>query len=234
MTHEPLRRAVWKANMGLVDAGLVVLTWGNASGADREAGVMAIKPSGVDYAVLQPEHIVIVSLETGAVLEGGGRPSSDTPTHLALYRAFEELGGIVHTHSSCATAFAQAGRGIPCLGTTHADAFCGEVPATRMMSGTEVRGEYERNTGELIVETFREKGLAPLDVPAVLVAGHGPFTWGATPGKALENAVTLEAVARMAIDTLALNPSVTALPRHLLDRHFKRKHGPNAYYGQKD
>jgi L-ribulose-5-phosphate 4-epimerase len=182
MTHESLRRDVWKANMGLVDAGLVVLTWGNASGVDREAGVMAIKPSGVDYGALRPEHIVIVSLETGEVVDGGGRPSSDTATHLALYRAFDGLGGVVHTHSSCATAFAQAGRGIPCLGTTHADAFYGEVPVTRMMSGTEVRGEYEKNTGDLIVETFREKNLDPLDVPAVLVAGHGPFTWGASPG----------------------------------------------------
>jgi len=232
MAYEQLKEDVWRVNMGLVEAGLIVLTWGNASGVDRAAGVMAIKPSGVEYEALRAEHIVVVSLETGAVVEGAGRPSSDTPTHLCLYRSFPTIGGVIHTHSPSATSFAQALREIPCLGTTHADQFYGPVPLTRMMRDEEIRFNYELNTGRLIVECFEEKGLDPAQIPAVLVAGHGPFVWGATPAKALENAVVLEAVAEMAWRAVQLNPAVEPIPRALLDKHFLRKHGPGAYYGQ--
>ena len=232
MAYEQLKQDVWRANMGLVEAGLVVLTWGNASGVDRAAGVMAIKPSGVEYEALRPEHIVVVSLETGAVVEGAGRPSSDTPTHLCLYRSFPDIGGVIHTHSPIATSFAQALREIPCLGTTHADQFYGAVPLTRMMREEEIRFSYELNTGRLIVECFEEKDLDPEQMPAVLVAGHGPFVWGSSPAKTLENAVVLEAVAEMAWRAYQLNSAVEPIPRALLDKHFLRKHGPGAYYGQ--
>ncbi len=232
MKHEALRKAVWKANLDIVDAGLVVLTWGNASGVDREAGVMAIKPSGVAYDRLRPEDVVLVSLTDGTPLEVGLHPSSDTPTHLHLYREFETIGGIVHTHSSCAVAWAQAERALPCLGTTHADHFYGAVPVTRRMRQAEIREAYERNTGAVIVECFREGDIDPLQVPAVLVAGHGPFTWGSNPAAAVGNAIALEAVARMASDTIRLNPDAKPIGQALLDRHFLRKHGPGAYYGQ--
>jgi L-ribulose-5-phosphate 4-epimerase len=232
MAYEQLKEDVWRANMGLVQAGLIVLTWGNASGVDRAAGVMAIKPSGVDYETLRPEQMVIVSLETGAVVEGDGRPSSDTPTHLCLYRSFPAIGGVIHTHSPIATSFAQALREIPCLGTTHADQFYGPVPLTRMMRDEEIRFNYELNTGRVIVECFEEKGLDPAQIAAALVAGHGPFVWGPSPAKALENAVVLEAVAEMAWRAVQLNPAVEPIPRALLDKHFLRKHGPGAYYGQ--
>lgn len=228
-----LREAVWQANLDLVKAGLVVLTWGNASGVDRAAGVMAIKPSGVDYAVLSPDDIVLLDLETGQPREATTlRPSSDTPTHLRLYRAFPEIGGVVHTHSECATSWAQAQREIPCLGTTHADQFYGSVPLTRPLSNAEIEGDYEVNTGEVIVERFHEAGLNPEYVPGVLVASHGPFTWGKTAAKAVENAIVLEQVARMALQTFTVNPQIGPVPQKLLDKHFLRKHGAGAYYGQ--
>lgn len=233
MAFESLKEAVWKANLDVVAAGLVELTWGNASGADRAAGVMAIKPSGVAYAALRPEDIVVLSLETGAVVEGSLRPSSDTPTHLYLYRAFEAAGGIVHTHSHHAVSWAQAERDLPCLGTTHADHFYGTIPVTRRMTEEEVRTAYEHNTGVVIAECFRERGIDPAEVPGVLVAGHGPFAWGATVGAAVENAIVLESVARMALQTYLINPGARPIDRVLLDKHFLRKHGAGAYYGQR-
>jgi L-ribulose-5-phosphate 4-epimerase len=233
MAYEALRQAVWKANLDIVEAGLVVLTWGNASGADRDAGVMAIKPSGVAYDAMRPEDMVVLSLESGEVVDGSLRPSSDTPTHLHLYREFPVVGGIVHTHSSHAVSFAQAERELPCLGTTHADHFHGCIPVTRRMREAEVRDAYEHNTGVVIVERFREEGLDPAHVPGVLVAGHGPFAWGETPTKAVENAIVLESVARMALHTRILNPDAQPIDQALLDRHFLRKHGAGAYYGQK-
>lgn len=232
MPYETLRSAVFHANLEIVRAGLVELTWGNVSGVDRDAGVMAIKPSGVSYEALRPEDLVVLSLESGEVLEGGLRPSSDTPTHLHLYRRFPGVGGVVHTHSGHAVSFAQAEREIPCLGTTHADHFYGAVPVTRRLRPEEIQGAYEHNTGEVIVERFRVGGIDPLQIPGVLVAGHGPFAWGATVRKAVENAVVLESVARMALQTFALNPSAAAIAPELLDRHFLRKHGAAAYYGQ--
>ena len=193
---------------------------------------MAIKPSGVPYGELRPESMVVVDLETGVVADSGSRPSSDTPTHLVLYRSFESVGGIVHTHSTGATAWAQAGRAIPCLGTTHADHFRGAVPVTRALAGDELGEDYERRTGDVIVETFEELGLDPLDVPAVLVASHGPFAWGADVEHAVENAIALEAVAETALRTTLLEPGAEPIAGDLLDRHFLRKHGPRAYYGQ--
>jgi L-ribulose-5-phosphate 4-epimerase len=232
MEHVELRNRVFEVNRGLVEAGLVVLSFGNASGIDRGAGVVAIKPSGVDYATLRPDDIVVVSLEDGRVVEGTGRPSSDTPTHLVLYRSFPDAGGVVHTHSVHAAAWAQARREIPCLGTTHADHFHGPVPVTRWLDDEEIRTDYEAHTGRVIVERFAEAGIDPSDVPACLDASHGPFTWGATPEEALVNAIALEQAAQMAIHTLAIEPGTGAIPRALLDKHFRRKHGPTAYYGQ--
>lgn len=233
MSYEQLRESVYRANMALVEAGLVVLTWGNASGADRAAGVMAIKPSGVAYDKLRPADIVVLSLTTGHVIDGAGRPSSDTPSHLHLYRSFESINGVVHTHSTCATAFAQAMHDLPCLGTTHADSFFGAVPVTRPLTAAEIASDYELNTGRVIVECFKERRLDPAQVPAVLVASHAPFTWGATPEKAVENAIVLESAAQMALHTYALTPATAPVPQALLDKHFLRKHGPSAYYGQK-
>ena len=227
-----LRETVWRANLALVRSGLVTLSFGNASGVDREAGVMVIKPSGVPYDVLQPEQLVVVSLESGDVVEGDLRPSSDTPTHLRLYRAYPEIGGVVHTHSTCATSWAQAGRSIPALGTTHADHFHGAVPVTRQMTDSEVAGEYEAETGSVIVETLERLELSAGEMPAVLVASHGPFTWGRDAQEAADNATALEAVATMAIRTLVLDPQVQPMAQYLLERHFRRKHGPGAYYGQ--
>jgi L-ribulose-5-phosphate 4-epimerase len=227
-----LRQQVWLANQALVRSGLVTLSFGNASGVDRAAGVLLIKPSGVPYDRLLPEHLVAVSLVDGRVVEGDLRPSSDTPTHLLLYQRFSDIGGVVHTHSTAATAWAQAGRAIPPLGTTHADHFHGPVPVTRQMSGTEVAGEYERETGAVIIETLDRLGLSAAEMPAALVASHGPFTWGRDAQDAADNATALEAVAAMAIQTLLLNPFVDAIAGHLAERHFRRKHGPNAYYGQ--
>jgi L-ribulose-5-phosphate 4-epimerase len=227
-----LREDVWRANLEVVEAGLVILTWGNVSGADRAAGVMAIKPSGVAYAELRPEQMVVVSLDSGTVIDGSLRPSSDTPTHLSLYRAFPGVGGVAHTHSHHAVAWAQAGRDLPCLGTTHADHFHGAVPVTRRLRAEEVEEEYEANTGAVIVESLQERGIDPAAVPAVLVAGHGPFTWGDSPRKAVENAVALESAARMAMYTLALHPDTSPLERALQERHYLRKHGSDSYYGQ--
>jgi L-ribulose-5-phosphate 4-epimerase len=227
-----LKAEVCRVNKALVETGLVLLTWGNVSGVDRKAGVMAIKPSGVDYNRLTPDDMVVVSLADGKVLEGRGRPSSDTPTHLHLYRAFPNIGGIVHTHSPHATAWAQAGRELPCYGTTHADHFGGTVPLARHLTQAEIDGGYEANTGVVVEECFRERKLSPDDVPGVLLHGHAPFTWGRTPQKALDNSVALEACARMAFEMLALNPDAQPLPDRILNRHFERKHGPGAYYGQ--
>jgi L-ribulose-5-phosphate 4-epimerase len=226
-----LRRQVCDVNLRLVADGLVILTWGNASAIDRDRGLVVIKPSGVPYGEMRPEHMVVVSLDTGLPVEGALRPSSDTPTHLVLYRAFAGIGGIVHTHSLHATAWAQAGRSLPALGTTHADYFHGAIPCTRPMTDQEIGGDYEVNTGRVIVERFA--GLDPLAMPAVLVASHAPFTWGPTVGKAAENAVVLEYTARLAAETLALQPDAPGMPPALLDKHFLRKHGPGAYYGQR-
>jgi L-ribulose-5-phosphate 4-epimerase len=232
MPYEELKNRVHRANLALVEAGLVVLTWGNASGADRQAGVMAIKPSGVAYDKLRPDDVVVLSIETGQVVEGAARPSSDTPTHLHLYREFASVGGIAHTHSTYGTSFAQALREIPCLGTTHADNFYGAIPVTRALTPDEIGRDYELNTGKVIVECFRDGGIDPGNVPGVLVAGHAPFTWGPTPEKAVENAIVLEFSARMALNALLLNPRLSPIPQALLDKHFLRKHGAEAYYGQ--
>jgi L-ribulose-5-phosphate 4-epimerase len=228
-----LREAVWRANQSIVRAGLVSLSWGNASGVDRAAGIVLIKPSGVPYDELLPEHLVAVALDDGQVSGGTLRPSSDTPTHLALYRRYPDIGGVVHTHSTAAVAWAQAGLSIPPLGTTHADHFLGPVPVTRPMTEAEVAGDYEAATGALIVETLERLGLDQSDMPATLVAAHGPFTWGSDATAAADNAIALETVARMASQTYALNPAVESIPRYLLERHFRRKHGPGAYYGQR-
>ncbi len=230
--HDELRERTLAANREIVRAGLVELTFGNASAVDRDAGVLAIKPSGVGYEELSLESIVVVDLETAAVVEGTHRPSSDTPTHLVLYRAFEHVGGVVHTHSPFATAWAQACRELPCLGTTHADHFRGPVPVTRTLTAEEVRGEYEARTGDAIVEAIEQAGLGPLDMPAALVASHGPFVWGADAEHAVENAVALEVVAASALRTQLLRPGVGQVDDELLRRHFLRKHGAGAYYGQ--
>jgi L-ribulose-5-phosphate 4-epimerase len=230
--HAELRQRVLEANLALGRAGLVVLTFGNASGVDRGAGVVAIKPSGVSYDGLGAADIAVVDLETGVVVDGETRPSSDTPTHLALYRAWPDVGGVVHTHSSFATAWAQARREIPCYGTTHADHFDGAVPVTRELTADEVEGEYECATGEVILETFARLELDPLDRPAVLVASHGPFAWGASVEAAVENAIALEEVAASALRTIRLREDVQPIDDALRRRHFRRKHGPAAYYGQ--
>jgi L-ribulose-5-phosphate 4-epimerase len=227
-----LREQVWRANQALVPAGLVTLTFGNASGVDRRAGIFLIKPSGVPYERLRPQDLVAVSLADGSVVEGELRPSSDTPTHLVLYQRFASIGGVVHTHSSEAASWAQAGRVIPAFGTTHADHFHGAVPVTRPLSREEVEGDYERETGEVIVATFKQLGLEPLEMPAVLVAGHGPFTWGRDAEDAVANAAVLETVAGMARHTLELDPNARPIPSYVAEKHHRRKHGPNAYYGQ--
>ena len=228
---EELKQQVCEANLELVKEGLVIQTWGNVSGIDRAKGVIVIKPSGVTYATMKPQHMVVVSLATGQVVDGYLKPSSDTPTHLVLYRAFANVGGIVHTHSLHATAWAQARRPIPPYGTTQAYYWYGEVPCTRPLTTREIKSDYEVNTGRVIVETFKKRD--PLQHPAVLVASHGPFAWGASVGDAVHNAVILEFIARLADETLRLNPRTKAMPSVLLDKHFLRKHGPKAYYGQK-
>jgi L-ribulose-5-phosphate 4-epimerase len=225
-----LKEAVYKANLDLVKSGLVILTFGNVSGIDRRRGIVAIKPSGVAYDALKADDIVLVDLE-GNLVEGWLNPSSDTPTHVELYKAFPEVGGVAHAHSVYATMFAQARREIPCFGTTHADHFHGPVPLTRLLREAEIAADYERNTGKVVAERFR--GIEPLELPAVLVAGHGPFTWGRTPVEAVETALVLEQVARMAYGSEILEPRLAPLDRAVQEKHFRRKHGPDAYYGQK-
>jgi len=226
-----LKKAVVEANQELVRRGLVKGTWGNVSGIDRGHGLVVIKPSGLAYDVMQPDDMAVVSLADGQVVEGRHRPSSDTPTHLELYRSFGAIGGIVHTHSLYATAWAQAKRDIPALGTTHADHFHGPVRCTRLLRPTEIKGEYEHTTGRVIVECVGRRD--PLDSAAVLVASHGPFAWGATPREAVENADVLEQIARMASETLRIAPRARSMQPLLLDKHFLRKHGAGAYYGQR-
>jgi L-ribulose-5-phosphate 4-epimerase len=230
MTLAALREAVWRANLELGSSGLIHGTFGNVSGADRDANVFAIKPSGVPYDELTADHMVVVSIETGSVLAGELRPSSDTPTHLELYRAFR-CGGIAHTHSECATALAQARLPVRCMGTTHADYFRGDVPVTREMTRAEVEADYERNTGTVIVEAF-SGGLSPEDVGAVLVANHGPFTWGHDAHQAVERSGILELLARMECTVRAMAPEARPPAAYLIDKHFLRKHGRDAYYGQ--
>jgi L-ribulose-5-phosphate 4-epimerase len=225
-----LRKAVAEANISLQKLGLVTLTWGNVSGIDRKRGIVAIKPSGVPYASLTSADIVLVDLE-GKLVEGRLKPSSDTPAHLELYRSFPGIGGVTHTHSTFATVFAQAQREIPCLGTTHADNFFGTIPVTRMLTEREVAGDYELNTGKVIVQRFR--ALDPGAIPAVLVAGHAPFCWGRNAADSVANSLVLERVAEMALSVFRINPEAPPLPQYVLEKHYKRKHGPNATYGQK-
>lgn len=228
---EALKQSVYEANLLLPKHGLVTFTWGNVSGVDREQGLMVIKPSGVEYDTMRAEDMVVVDLKTGKKVEGDLNPSSDTDTHVVLYNAFPEIGGIVHTHSRWATTFAQAGRGIPALGTTHGDYFYGEIPCTRKMTPAEIGGRYEWETGNVIVETFQDKSAK--DIPAVLVHSHGPFCWGTDPKNAVHNAVVLEEVAFMGWHALQMNPDLPPMQQELLDKHYLRKHGANAYYGQK-
>ena len=227
---DELKEKVFRANLDLVRHGLVIFTWGNVSGIDRERGLVVIKPSGVDYDAMKASDMVVVDLATGEVVEGDLRPSSDTPTHLAIYRAWPEAGGVVHTHSTYATAWAQAGLDIPNIGTTHADYFHRDIPCTPDMTREEVQGDYELETGHVIVRRF--DGMNPMHTPGVLVKNHGPFTWGTTPHDAVHNAVVLEQVAKMAYIAETLNPSLTMNPL-LVEKHYLRKHGPNAYYGQR-
>lgn len=226
---EELKEKVFKANLDLVKHGLVIFTWGNVSAIDREKGRVVIKPSGVSYEEMKADDMVVLDLD-GNIMEGKLKPSSDTPTHLVLYRAFPEIGGIVHTHSTYATSWAQAGVGIPNIGTTHADYFSSAIPCTRSMTQQEVEGEYEKETGNVIVERF--ENLNPVHIPGVLVANHGPFSWGKNADEAVYNAVVMEQVAKMATISYNINPELTMNP-HLITKHFQRKHGPNAYYGQK-
>ena len=226
---ENLKKEVFEANLELPKRGLVVYTWGNVSGIDREKGLVVIKPSGVEYDELKVEDMVVVDLE-GNIVEGNYKPSSDTATHLVLYKAFPEIGGIVHTHSLMATSFAQAGRAVSALGTTHADYFYGAIPCTRGMTPEEIGGAYEEETGNVIVETFKDR--SPMDIPAVLVKEHGPFTWGKDAKDAVYHSVVLEEVSKMAFNTVLLNPKESMMQQELLDKHYLRKHGKNAYYGQ--
>lgn len=229
---EKLKEQVCAANLDLVAKGVVLYTWGNVSGIDREKGLVVIKPSGVDYDNMKPEDMVVVDLETGKVVEGYYKPSSDTPTHLELYRQFPTIGGVTHTHSTNAVAFAQAGMAIPALGTTHADYFYGDIPCTRSLTKAEVEEAYELNTGKVIVETVKNGGYDPLSIPGIVVCNHGPFSWGKDAANSVYNAVVMERVADMDLKTLALNPQAS-MPQYVLDKHYMRKHGPNAYYGQK-
>jgi L-ribulose-5-phosphate 4-epimerase len=227
---EKLKQEVLQANLDLVKHGLVVLTWGNVSGIDREKNLIAIKPSGIDYKKLTDDDIVIVDLE-GNVVEGNKRPSSDTPTHIEIYKAFKGICGVTHTHSNYATMFAQAYREIPCLGTTHADHFYGSIPLTRFLTKDEVEEAYEMNTGNIIVERFSK--LNPVSTPGVLVAGHGPFAFGKDASDSVCNALILERIAEIAVGTFQINPNIKELPNYISEKHYQRKHGPNAYYGQK-
>lgn len=229
---ENLKKEVFEANMALPKYGLVTFTWGNVSGIDRESGLVVIKPSGVEYDSMKVEDMVVVDLD-GKVVEGHYKPSSDTATHIELYKAFKDIGGIVHTHSRWATTFAQSGRGIPALGTTHADYFYGEIPCTRKMTKEEIEGAYEKETGSVIIECFNERNINPNDVPGVVVYSHGPFTWGSNPQGAVHNSVVLEEVSFMAWHNLSMSGGIIpSMQQDLLDKHYLRKHGKNAYYGQ--
>lgn len=229
---EALKEKVFQANLDLVKQGLVIFTWGNVSGIDREKGLVVIKPSGVSYDTMKASDMVVVSLETGKVVEGDLNPSSDTPTHLVLYRAFHHIQGVVHTHSTYATAWAQAGCDIPNIGTTHADYFYKDIPCTRDMTEAEVKGDYELETGNVIVERFQKDGINPDHTPGVLVKNHGPFSWGTSPAGAVYNAKVMEQCAQMAFISYTVNPETRMNPL-LIEKHYMRKHGPNAYYGQK-
>ena len=229
---EEMKKRVCEANLDLVAKGVVIYTWGNVSEIDRETGCVVIKPSGVEYDGMKPEDMVVVDLMTGEVVEGCYKPSSDTPTHLELYRRFPSIGGITHTHSAHAVAYAQAGVAIPALGTTHADYFYGNIPCTRELTKEEVETDYELNTGKVIAETIEAGGYEPLDIPGIVVRNHGPFTWGKDAKQSVYHAVVMDKVAEMDILTRILNPDAE-MPQYILDKHYKRKHGPNAYYGQK-
>ena len=229
---EDLKQKLYKAYIDLLRHGLLIFTWGNVSGIDREKGLVVIKPSGVDYDSMTADQMVVVDLATGKVVEGELRPSSDTPTHLVLYRAFPEIGGIVHTHSTYATAWAQAGKDLPNIGTTHADYFHNAIPCTDDMTAAQVQGDYELETGNVIVDRFIREHINPVHTPGVLVKNHGPFSWGKNPDEAVHNAVVMEQVAKMAFVAYSVNPGLTMNPL-LVEKHFSRKHGPNAYYGQK-
>lgn len=229
---ETLKKQVLEANLALPQHNLVTFTWGNVSAVDRQRGLMVIKPSGVEYSAMTLEDMVVVELESGKVVEGTKKPSSDTDTHRVLYLAFADIGGIVHTHSRHATIWAQAGKDIPAWGTTHADYFYGSIPCTRLMTDDEINGRYEWETGQVIVETFQQRGISPVDVPAVLVNSHGPFAWGKDADNAVHNAVVLEELAYMGIFSRQLTPQLGEMQQTLLDKHYLRKHGKNAYYGQ--
>lgn len=229
---EQLKEDVCAANLDLVEKGVVIYTWGNVSGISDDRKHMVIKPSGVDYNSMSPEDMVVICVETGKTVEGKWKPSSDTNTHLELYRRYSDIKGIVHTHSTNAVAFAQAGMSIPALGTTHADYFYGDIPCTRELTLEEVNDGYETNTGKVIIETIDKVGYDPIAIPGILVKNHGPFAWGTSPANAVYNAVVLEKVAEMDLKTLVLNPEAS-MKQYVLDKHYMRKHGPNAYYGQK-
>lgn len=228
---EELKKSVCDANMDLVAKGVVIYTWGNVSGISEDRRYMIIKPSGVDYTGMSPEDMVVIDIETGERVEGKWNPSSDTKTHLELYRKFQTIKGVVHTHSVNAVAFAQAGMDIPALGTTHADYFYGDIPCARELTKEEVESDYETNTGKVIIETIERRSIDPMAIPGIVVKNHGPFAWGKSPANAVYNAVVLEKVAEMDIKTLLLNPNAE-MQQYVLDKHYKRKHGPNAYYGQ--
>ena len=230
---ETLKQQVYEANMELPRRGLVTYTWGNVSSIDRASGLVVIKPSGVEYEELTLDKMVVVDLQTGTIVEGSLNPSSDTKTHLELYKAFPALGGIVHTHSPFAVAWAQAGRDIPCYGTTHADYFYGSVPCARHLTAAELEEDYEKNTGKVIIETFQNRNIDPVAVPAVICHSHGPFTWGKDAAQAVYHAVVLEEVAKMALFTRQIDPAAAPAPQSMQDKHYLRKHGPNAYYGQR-
>ncbi len=229
---EELKKSVCEANLDLVNKGVVIYTWGNVSGISDDRKYMVIKPSGVDYDGMSPEDMVVVDIATGESVEGKWKPSSDTKTHLELYRKYQEIKGIVHTHSVNAVAFAQAGMAIPALGTTHADYFYGDIPCTRELTKQEVMEDYETNTGKVIIETVDSGGYDPMAIPGIVVKNHGPFAWGKSPANAVYNAVVMEKVAEMDLKTLQLNPN-SVMAQYVLDKHYMRKHGPNAYYGQK-
>ncbi len=229
---EKLKEQVCDANLELVRKKVVIYTWGNVSGIDREHGIVAIKPSGIDYDEMEPDDMVLVDLITGETIEGRWNPSSDTQTHLEIYRSFPDVGGITHTHSVNAVAFAQAGRDIPALGTTHADYFYGDVPCTRTLSEKETEEAYERNTGKVIVECFKEREIDPSDIPGVIVRNHGPFAWGKDAAESVYHAVVMETVAEMSLKTLAINPEAS-MEAYILNKHYRRKHGKDAYYGQR-